>query len=180
MPSSPHSLRWRLRSATAEAHARVDARVGDFADAAAYAAFLQAMHRFVRSACHVLGDPPDLLACQAALEADLVDVGRLPLPGEPDAPATRDDARLGWRYVLAGSSLGARLLVRRVALLGFDATRGARYLARHADGGAWPSLLASLDGLHLDETAQRAACDAANAAFAQVERALDHARDATA
>ncbi|WP_162301479.1 biliverdin-producing heme oxygenase [Cognatilysobacter segetis] len=180
MHSSHDTLRWRLRHATAEAHARVDARIGDFTDVASYAAFLQAMHRFVRSARRVLGDPADLVACQLALEADLADVGRPPLPGEPDAAPRRDDARLGWRYVLAGSALGARLLLRRVATLGFDATRGARYLARHASGDAWPSLLASLDGLHLDETAQRAACDAANAAFAQVERALDDARDVTA
>lgn len=180
MPSSHDSLRWRLRTATAAAHARVDARVGDFADVAAYAAFLQAMHRFVRSARRVLGDPADLVACQAALDADLADLGCTPLPGDGNAPASRDDARLGWRYVLAGSSLGARLLVRRVAALGFDGSHGARYLALHAGGDAWPSLLASLDGLHLDETAQRAACDGANAAFAQVERALDDARNATA
>jgi heme oxygenase len=169
-----------LRAATAQAHARVDARVGEFADVAAYATFLQAMHRFVRSAREVLGDPADLVACQAALDADLADLGRAPLPGAPDTPVSRDDARLGWRYVLAGSALGARLLVRRVAVLGFDATRGARYLALHANGDAWPSLLASLDGLDLDETAQRAACDGANAAFAQVERALDDARDVPA
>lgn len=182
MPSPPDSLRWRLREATAVAHARVDARVGDaFDDAAAYATFLQAMHRFVRNARGVLADAPDLAACEAALADDLDVLGRASLAPEGDACDTRDDARLGWRYVIAGSSLGARVLLKRAQALGFDEARGARYLALHARGDAWASLVGTLDALRLPAAAEQAAFAGANAAFECVERCLDAAhREAVA
>lgn len=176
MPPSP-TLRWRLRDATAAAHARVDARVGDaFDDVAGYAIFLRAMHRFVANARHVLGDADDLVACEAALLADIGVVGGIPFAGEHPPATTRDDARLGWRYVIAGSSLGARVLLRRVEVLGFDARHGARYLALHARGDAWRTLLDTLDALRLTAVEEHAACDGANEAFACVERCLDDAR----
>ncbi|WP_133500202.1 biliverdin-producing heme oxygenase [Cognatilysobacter terrigena] len=175
--SPPNSLRWRLRDATADAHARVDARVGDaFDDVAGYAMFLRAMHRFVANARHVLGDADDLVACEAALLEDLSVVGSAPVDSGEAPATTRDDARLGWRYVIAGSSLGARVLVRRVEALGFDATRGARYLTLHAQGDAWRTLLSTLDALRLSPGEERAACAGANEAFACVERCLDNAR----
>ncbi|GAB6195403.1 biliverdin-producing heme oxygenase [Lysobacter xanthus] len=174
------SLRWRLREATADAHARVDARMGDaFDDAAGYATFLCAMHRFVRSSRQVLADAPELGACEAALVDDLAVLGRAPL-GDAPLAATREDARLGWRYVIAGSSLGAQLLLKRAHALGFDADRGARYLTLHAGGRAWPTLVAALDALRLSETAEREACHGAVAAFGVVERALDEAQGLTA
>ncbi|GAB1595189.1 biliverdin-producing heme oxygenase [Lysobacter claricitrinus] len=176
MPLSD-SLRWRLRDATAAAHARVDARVGDaFDDIAGYATFLRAMHRFVASARRVLGDADDLVACEAALVDDLAVLGATPVTGEPDAATTRDDARIGWRYVIAGSSLGARVLLRRVEALGLDATHGASYLALHSRGDAWRTLLSTLEALRLTPDDERAACAAANEAFACVERCLDDAR----
>ena len=177
MPSPPDSLRWRLRDATAAAHARGDAQVGDaFDDVAGYATFLRAMHRFVRNARGVLADAPDLADCEAALADDLAVLGRLPLEGVAVATDTRADARLGWRYVIAGSSLGARVLLRRAQALGFDAGRGARYLALHAKGDAWGSLVGTLDALRLPADAEQAACAGANAAFDCVERCLDAAR----
>lgn len=175
--SPSESLRWRLRDATAAAHARVDARVGDaFDDAAGYAMFLRAMHRFVANARHVLGDADDLVACEAALLADLVVLGSAPAVQNGVPATTRDDARLGWRYVIAGSSLGARVLLKRVQALGFDADRGASYLALHAHGDAWRTLLTTLDALRLSPLEEHAACTGANEAFACVERCLDDAR----
>lgn len=179
MPFSP-SLRGRLRDATAAAHARVDARLaGAFDDVDGYAAFLLGMHRFVRSARRVLGEADDLVACEAALADDLAVLGRRALDGTCEAPATREDARLGWRYVIAGSSLGARVLLRRAQALGFDADRGARYLALHARGDAWASLLATLESLQLAPDAERDALAGAHAAFSCVERCLDAASPET-
>lgn len=173
MPA-PGSLRWRLRDATAAAHARVDARIGDaFDDEAGYAVFLCGMHGFVRCARQVLGDVDDLRACEAAIADDLDVLGHaLPAHDHDEAPM-RDHARIGWRYVAAGSSLGARVLLRRAMTLGFDGQRGARYLALHARGEAWTSVLATLDGLRLPAGSEQDACDGANAAFACVERCFD-------
>lgn len=169
--SSFPSLRWRLRDATADAHARVDARVGDaFHDTAGYAAFLAGMHAFVRCARAVVGDVDDLAACEAALADDLQVLGVPPLDIDAVPAPGRDVARLGWRYVVAGSSLGARVLVRRAQVLGFDAGHGARYLALHARGDAWTSLLSTLDGLRPDPASEADACDGARAAFDCAER----------
>lgn len=179
MPA-PHTLRWRLRDATAAAHARVDARVGDFHDVAGYAAFLRGMHGFVRCARAVLGDVDDLVACEAALVDDLAVLGHAPAGSDCDVQPTRGMAGLGWRYVVAGSSLGARVLLRRAADLGFDERHGARYLALHARGDAWTALLGTLDALRLPAPDERDACDGANAAFACVERCFDQIARAAA
>jgi heme oxygenase len=177
MPSPHDSLRWRLREATAAAHARIDARVGNaFDDVGGYAAFLRAMHRFVRHARDVLADAPDLDECETALAADLDVLGCRPLEAAPIEADRRADARLGWRYVIAGSSLGARVLQRRALALGFDHAHGARYLALHAKGEAWTSLLGTLDALRLPADGERSACAGANAAFDCVEHCLDAAR----
>ena len=169
------TLRGRLRDVTAAAHARVDARVGDaFHDHHGYAAFLRGMHAFVRCSRRVLGDIDDLAACEAALADDLAVLGVSPLALETDlATADRGVADLGWRYVVAGSSMGARVLLRRAQALGFDATRGARYLALHARGDAWASLLATLEGLRPDAAVEAAACDGARAAFDCAERCFE-------
>ena len=134
------------------------------------------MHRFVRNARGVLADADDLAACEAALASDLAVLGRAPLAAGGISGETRADARLGWRYVIAGSSLGARVLLRRAQALGFDATRGAAYLALHARGDAWTPLVATLDALRLPADAEQAVCAGANAAFDCVEQCLGAAR----
>ncbi|HEY4583725.1 MAG TPA: biliverdin-producing heme oxygenase [Lysobacter sp.] len=180
MPPSA-SLRWRLRDATAAAHARIDSQVGDaVADVAGYAAFLRGMHGFVRHARQVLGDADDLVACERALADDLQVLGHAPVDVDLDGRATREMARLGWRYVIAGSSLGARLLLRRAEALGFTGTHGARYLALHAGGDAWRTLLSTLDALRLSPADEARACEGANDAFQCVEQCLDAARSGLA
>ena len=96
--------------------------------------------------------------------------------GRPEVPATREMARLGWRYVIAGSSLGARVLLRRAEALGFTDTHGASYLALHARGDAWRTLLATLESLRLNAAEETTACEGANEAFQCVEQCLDAAR----
>jgi heme oxygenase len=170
------SLRWRLRDATSGAHARLDARVGGaFDDPAGYAAFLRGMHAFVATAARVTGDGA-LVASQAALTADLADLG---LDAAPPAAVARADAgaALGWRYVAAGASLGARVLLPRAQGLGFDARHGARYLALQAASGAWRGLIPELEVVSSrDETA--AAVAGAHAAFSCAEAAMAEAFDA--
>ena len=64
------------------------------------------------------------------LAADLHDLDE-PLPQAVPRPALDGPAALAAAaYVLEGSALGARLIQRRAAALGFDATHGARHLAR--------------------------------------------------
>ena len=170
MPCST-SLRWRLRDATADAHACLDACVGNaFADAGAYAAFLRGMQRFVAAAARATGDDAARDG-EAALAQDLADLDGAPLPA---AAAARVDASsaTGWRYVLAGSSLGARVLLPRAGALGFDASFGARYLAAQAGGDRWRAFLAGLDAAPVEA---ESALAGARAAFACAQDAMDAA-----
>lgn len=137
------SLRWRLRDATSDAHARLDAMTANaFDDRMGYAAFLRGMRRFVATAATVTGDAmlvPSLAALTddlAALDVDAVE--------RDMAPRADDATALGWRYVVAGASLGARVLLPKAHALGFDA-RGARYLALQATGTSWRDLQPELD-----------------------------------
>lgn len=171
----PVSLRLRLRDATAQAHADLDARLAHaFDDAEGYAAFLRGMKRFVDAAAATTGDAR-LAAAQAALAADLADVGAEPLP---PAAAVRADAAAatGWRYVAAGASLGARVLLPRAHALGFEAGFGARYLALQAGGDAWRDLRAELEAMRPGAEA-RAAEEGACAAFACARGAMGLAFD---
>lgn len=167
-PGSP--LRWRLREATADAHARLDARVAPaFDDVDGYTAFLRGMSRFVEAAAAATGDA-SFATARAALAEDLEDLGLRTL----DAPVvTRIDAAAatGWRYVAAGSSLGARLLLPKARALGFDAGFGAHYLSDQAAGTHWRDFLATLDPAHSASDAD-AAVDGALAAFACAEHAM--------
>jgi heme oxygenase len=127
----------RLRDETAEAHHRVEARLfpAALADRSSYAAMLQvllALHEPREAQLRgVVGLPAlgiDLSARQKAprLRADLAGLGaapalvpaaRLASAAEP-APATVDESdlprALGTFYVLEGSTLGGRVLLRSV------------------------------------------------------------------
>ena len=172
------SLRWRLRDATSDAHARLDATVGDaFADATGYSAFLRGMQCFVAAAAGVTRDPA-LADSQAALRADLADLGLD--AAAPILLARADDAAaLGWRYVAAGSSLGARVLLPRALGLGFDGAHGARYLALQASSPAWRELVTTLDAVDTAHEAA-AAIAGAHAAFACAQAAMDDAFEVAA
>jgi heme oxygenase (biliverdin-IX-beta and delta-forming) len=167
-PRTP--LRWRLRDATASAHARLDHHLdAAFDTPAGYAAFLQGMHRFVSGACTALGNAPFAVASAQALRQDLRDLGLALRAPAAVARAAAAEAP-GWQYVLAGSSLGARVLRPRAAALGFDAGHGARYLALQAESTAWRDVLAMLDAVPAD--AETAACEGALAAFALADACM--------
>ncbi|GAB2505612.1 biliverdin-producing heme oxygenase [Lysobacter humi (ex Lee et al. 2017)] len=173
------SLRWSLRQATASAHARLDARVGAaLNDPARYPGYLRGMHRFLREATVALPAGPGLAEAVAALEADLADVGATPLAISPTRRVATPDEALGWRYVIAGASVGARVLQRRAAELGFDGGHGARFLALHAAGDAWADFLAEVDGRPADRHA--AVLHGASRAFHAAEAAFATALAQTA
>lgn len=66
-----------------------------------------------------------------------------------------DAFALGVAYVLEGSALGAQLLARRAAKLGFDAEHGARHLARQTnDMDRWKRFLGELDAVAAEDQEQ--------------------------
>src|SRR5262245_40133704 len=130
--------RFALRELTRDDHERLDALVGEFSDTDAYGRYLEGMTAFRGAVERELADVdypdgfgdwrPGLILSE--LKQDLQDLGRDP-PEDGrsfDLPKDRESL-LGVLYVLEGSSLGARLLVRRAAALGFSADHGARHLA---------------------------------------------------
>ena len=174
--STPLSHRHRLRAATADAHGRVDALAADATrSAAGYAAYLRGMHRFLgagEQALHGDASAAGIRARRLWLEVDLDALGLAPVAGGPvQSPLQADAERLGWAYVIAGASLGAKVLLRGAAALGYDRGHGARFLAGHADGDAWPTLLDRLEAAALSNDDQDRMCAAARAAFdAEVAR----------
>lgn len=171
MPPGP--LRTYLRHATAQAHARVDALLSSgFASVAEYAAYLRAMHSFVRSLVHA-GVAPALQSQLRHLQEDmaLLRVHALPAGTSrtlPDDPA----ARIAWEYVFEGSSLGARVLVRRAAELGYTDGRGASFLSAHAASAAWPALLQRMEALEPTPDELDRIGEAGRSAFEAIETAL--------
>ncbi len=166
-----------LRARTAAAHARLDAGLdGGFRDAREYAAYLAGMAAFVDAALAVIGEEDWLAGARDALARDL---GRpVPPPAPRDAAVDRGDEprRAGWRYVAAGSCLGARVLLRDARRLHAGLAHGTSFLATFSGGDAWPRCLALLRDADFDAGARERACDAALEAFHAAEAALNRAK----
>lgn len=144
-----NDLRTALRACTADSHGRLDRAVGLFDAIAPYKTYLQHTHAFrkgmeaelatfekwpVEQLARLVGDDLADLHTSPLANASLGDIGQ------------GDEHRLGMAYVLEGSGLGARLLVRRAAELGLTASYGARHLAAQTDDPVrWRSFLALLD-----------------------------------
>jgi len=180
------SARHLLRAATAELHAHVDARFsGPFeADRAAYGAFLTALATAV---------PPLERTLEAAgieqlfedwpqrrraglLALDLADLG-LPSPAARVAPAAGSEAHaMGMLYVLEGSRLGGKLLLRRV--LGNadpQVRRATRYLAHGSDSALWSSFVGRLEVSEAVNRAPDEAIAGAREAFSLFMADVPHA-----
>lgn len=149
--------RFTLRELTRDDHERLDALVGEFTDRDAYIRYLEGMTAFrenVERRLAEIDDPqafggwkPGLIS--AELEQDLRDLGHDAPDAAPpfDLPLDRDGL-LGVLYVLEGSALGARLLIRRAAELGFSAEHGARHLAAQTSRPeSWTAFVTLLDGM---------------------------------
>ena len=149
--------RFALRDLTRGDHERLDALVGHFGDGRSSARYLEGMAAFrfpVERALSAIRYDDSFGAWRPGLiSSELVqDLGDFGLASPADGgdfrlPADRDGL-LGVLYVLEGSALGARVLVRRAAALGFTAEHGARHLAAQtAHPQAWPQFVALLGAI---------------------------------
>ena len=162
-------------------------RAGMFDDRERYAAYLGATHRAREPLERALDQAgaEQLFAMwprrkiAAALRADIAD-----LSGEavvesspPSAPVPKTPAQmLGILYVLEGSALGARLLIRRAEAMGMSSSFGARHLASQTDTpSAWASFVAVLDAAEMDSEQEAECTAAAIATFAVFEAAVGEA-----
>ena len=148
-------LRARLRGATADAHAALDERLQalDPTTRAGYRRFLAAnaaallpLERTLEAAgVRAIVADWDERARSRAMFSDLDLLGVEPRPVSTDAVLNR--ARLfGALYVLEGSRLGARFLVRQVTRSTDPLVREATAYLRHGEGGnLWASFLALLE-----------------------------------
>lgn len=150
------TLRDQLRRATAPLHEQVDARFSRYGlhTRASYGAFLQAHARA-------------LFGLEAALEAAAIDTLlpdwaerrrrhllrqdltalALPIPlALPLSTRLDPDACWGLAYVLEGSRLGARLLLKRVSATPWPGQQTALNYLQQAGGNAlWPRFLSHLE-----------------------------------
>lgn len=177
--------RFRLRELTAEAHASLDAMIGDFDSVESYNRYLIGMHGFrsiVESALAraewpaIFGDwRPDFIAPYAT--DDLKDMGLKPEPVQHGFEIEPDASSLfGIAYVLEGSSLGARVLYKRALALGMSPDHGARHLALQAGTiDNWRALLEILEAAEPFDMA--AAARASNETFRVAERAFTSTED---
>lgn len=172
--------RWELRERTTKAHQALDSLIGEFDSEASYRAYLSGMAAFRLGVEPLLAPerlPADLAGYQPSLITDelLRDLDDLGIPHPQPAAMTgiggSGDDIFGVLYVLEGSALGAKLLVKSAEKLGFDGQRGARHLVRQsASLDTWRDYLGRLDTaeeLDLERAAAAASrtFDAAQGAF---------------
>lgn len=156
----------RLRRATADAHARLDAaldlpaRLADAAERRRLVARFLSLHESAEPALAPWAAArPDLQAATgpraALIRADLAALGGDPAPAPPPPPPVTTLGRaLGWHYVLEGSALGGRVIQREMARRGAD-LRGLDFLSPYGDQTAarWRGFVELLDRLHRDGAA---------------------------
>ena len=179
--------RSRLRSATENAHRRLDEAVDDagyFLDRPSYAAYLQATLRARQPLELALNEcraeklfdlwPDRTIA--PALRTDIQDVTEAAtliqsysiVPDQAFSPAKA----IGPLYVLEGSALGARHLARRAHAIGMSATFGARHFAQQtAIPKTWSAFLRILEAVSFDASEEDECVAASKAAFDRFERA---------
>lgn len=144
-----------LRAGTAAAHAALEADIGPICSTASYLAYVRGLYVFrasVETAIAALPWPRAWSHWSATciaedLAADLRDLGG-ELHFEVVAPSLINDIDdlLGALYVLEGSSLGARVLIKSAAMLGFHGTHGARHLERQVSAlGNWKAFVETLE-----------------------------------
>ena len=171
-------VRHALRAATRDIHDRLDraAILRPLTDPGIgtdeYRAALVALHGFNAPIERALGGGGERLDL---LRADLADLGldadSLPVAAALPALDSRP-ARLAARYVLDGAAHGGRAMLPNITrALGFDAERGARFLASAGIdmAGRWKALLADLETSLAEPEAMAEASRTAVALFAALE-----------
>ena len=177
------SRRFLLRQKTRDAHERVDALVGGFTTVEDYRHYLSGLLGFRAPVEQAVADAPwpdDLEGWEPGRIAPLIaqdcaDLDCLPVDTASSEPAADRSALFGTLYVLEGASLGAQLLVRRAAALGFTGAYGARHLAGQiAAPERWRRFLSHFETAEAIDL--EAAAAAANRTFAAAEKAFGTAR----
>jgi heme oxygenase len=154
---APASRRFALKAATADAHDRVE----DVVRSAGMFDTLEGYRRYVAATWALRTRFEGLLDMNGASAVwplwpsrriaglaaqDMADLG-VPARAEEFVPSALTAGELlGVLYVLEGSSLGARLLVRSVSGLGLSADNGAGHLhAQAGEASAWRSFVEVLE-----------------------------------
>ncbi len=189
----------RLKAATRSAHSALDGftmDAGFFDNASRFAAYLRGMAHF-HSAYAAIVEPNDGLGWRAMwrldrhaawIAEDLRSLGHCPAPSTPAANhlenAVDATARalaplspkcvsrlLGSLYVLAGSTLGARMLHRLTVTRALPTPAGSAYLANAGGSMNWQQFLTFLEGAAIDSEDRM--IEGALATFAGVQRSLE-------
>lgn len=175
-----------LRQGTAQAHSALDTMIGPFSSQSAYEAYLIGMARFRLPLEDMIvghlpsgilkGWRPNLISTQIKVDlaalglTDDVDVDQPPIPEQ-----TED--WLGVFYVLEGSSLGAKLLVKRAQALGLTATNGAAHLLLQAGNfSSWAAFLDIMEAVRDIDEARMVLW--ANSTFANAHKAFESSMNA--
>jgi heme oxygenase len=139
---SAHAI---VKTSTSAAHSAIEAVFSrfDFADRDSYISFLVTQARVIPAIEAVLGHDADLPAWRpraALLTRDLDAFGyHLPKPLAVSAPSSLAE-RFGLLYVIEGSRLGGRLLLRRVS-----PNFASYYLSATHEPGEWRMFTRALD-----------------------------------
>lgn len=183
MKAAPGELRARLRSATATAHAALEARLDlerRLTDVAAVRSVLARFHGFfagLEPAVRAVGGgenasrvrlPPARLGELAddlrALGVPAATIADLPVCAEAGRLASASEA-WGALYVVEGARVGGVVIARRLAARGI--VRGLRFWSDDVahTAGLWRCLLDALDAVEDSDAAERGAV----AAFARLD-----------
>jgi heme oxygenase len=167
-----------LREETGEVHRRLEARmdaITRLADPDTRDDLVQRYHRFheaVEAAVSPLADDLDLTEWRRLplLEDALTLLGLAPLPSSPRPSLASREQALGALYVLKGSALGGRVILKDLAGRGADPT-GLGFLDPHGEdvGDAWRAFIIVLER---EVTNPGQAALGALAAFAHAEDIL--------
>lgn len=163
-----------LQQATAESHQRIDAiSAHGLSTPEAYARYLQGMHRFMTVGVQAEPTRLDWASMCRFLEWDLASLGEHTLPA-PALPRMDTLAgRLGWAFVVDGSALGARLLLRDIKALGYTNAWRTNFLTAHAASSKqWPQFVAQLAAFTDTDGFYHHACAHAIVAFQHAEAAF--------
>ncbi|KYG21516.1 heme oxygenase [Bradyrhizobium sp. AT1] len=180
---SHSGLRQRLRDATSDAHRELDAQLSafDLSGLAGYRRFLGASAGALLPLEAALADAgvdrifPDWpeRSRSAAIAADLGRLGATASPAVSVPPLTHS-GMLGTMYVLEGSRLGAKFLLKTVADANDPRIREACTYLRHGAGRRlWQSFLSKLESE--EDCNEVEVIAAARVAFAAFEQAADRA-----
>ena len=186
-PQSTAPIRDLLRQSTAHAHAVVDQRFGALIgdDISRYAEFLLASAEAIlpledaltqAGASRILPDWGARKRAQA-LRDDLDTIGEKPQRRSAVDGIGGEAHQFGMLYVLEGSRLGARILLRGAQASADPRVRAATRYLRHGEGQRfWPTFLSRLESSDAVRSAPSETVAGAQAAFALFAGAGDGAR----